>query len=123
MGTEAKLLRLPARRDKATCHLTIPRFDSVIRRGGNAPSGLSALATEMERVAEQFDQLAHIFDECSDATYSPEVFFIDGRLTFVFQIPHRFVQQLRELGWRPEDLDVDHGPDGRVPDESDISDA
>jgi hypothetical protein len=121
MGSESKVLRLPVPREKVTCHLTVPRFDHAIGNEEDVPSGMAAIASEMERVAEQFDTLAHIFEECSEASYSPQTFFINGHLTFVFQVPRRMVQRLRELGWSAGDLDVE--PEGTVPSETEFSDA
>ena len=120
MGHEFKVLRLPVPREKVTCHLTVPGFASVIALEEDVATGMSALATEMERVAEQFDGLARIFEDCSDATYSPHTTFIDGHLTFVFQVPRSWVRRLRELGWSPDDLEVE--AEGTMPSESEISD-
>lgn len=119
MGTEAKLLRLPVPTEKATCHLTIPRFDHVIALEEDIPSGMAALATEMVRVGEQFDALAQIFDECEEGSYNTGASFIEGHLTFVFQIPRKYVKRLRELGWCAEDLDVPAEGTVEEPDESD----
>lgn len=121
MSDEPNVLRLPVPSEKVTCHLTVPRFDYVIGLEGDVPSGLASLATEMEHVAEQFDALASVFEECEDASYSPKVLFVNGHLTFEFQVPRNMVNRLRELGWSPEDLDVQ--PGGRVSTESDFSDA
>lgn len=120
MGDESKVVRLPVPSAKVTCHLTVPRFDTVIDGEEDVPSGLAAMATEMERVAEQFDGLARIFEDCQDASYSSQVLFVNGHLTFEFQVPRDRVKRLRELGWSAEDLDVQ--PEGTVPDQSDFSD-
>jgi len=121
MGVESKVLRLPVPQEKVTCHLTVPRFDNVIALEEDVPTGLSAIATQMERVAEQFDGLARVFEDCPDASYTPETCFINGQLTFVFQIPRNRVQRLRELGWSVEDLDIKG--EGTVPSRPEISDA
>ena len=121
MGVESNVLRLPVPREMVTCHLTVPRFDNVIALEEDVPTGLSAVATEMERVAEQFDGLARLFEDCSDASYAPETFFINGQLTFVFKIPRNWVQRLVELGWGAEELDIEGG--GTVPSGPEISDA
>jgi hypothetical protein len=121
MDDESKVVRLPVPGDLVTCHLTIPRFDYVIGLEEDVPSGLSALGTEMERVAEQFDNLSNVFEDCGDATYSSNVLFVNGHLTFEFQVPRHWLKRLRELGWDADDLDV--GPEGTVPSKSDFSDA
>jgi hypothetical protein len=121
MGDKSKVLRLPVPSEKVTCHLTIPRFDYVIGLEEDTSSGLTAMAAEMERVADQFDNLAQVFEECPEATYSSSVLFCNGHLTFEFQIPRVWAKRLRELGWSSEDLDVEG--EGTVPSESDFSDA
>jgi len=120
MGDDSKVVRLPVPSEKVTCLLTVPRFDSIIDGEEDVPSGLAAMATEMERVAEQFDGLARIFEECPDASHTSGVVFVNGRLTFEFQVPRDRVKRLRELGWNAEDLAVQ--PEGTVPDHSDFSD-
>lgn len=120
MGSEANVVRLPVG-EQITCHLTVPRFGDTIAEEDDTPSGLSALGTQMEFVAEQFHSLAKIFFDCPEATYSPKTFFVNGQLTFVFQVPRRFVSRLRELGWSADDLDVE--AEGTVTRESETSDA
>ena len=99
----------------------MPRFNYVIGLEEDVPTGMAVLATEVGRVGEQFDALSRIFQESPESTYTSDTVFINGQLTFVFQVPRRWVPRLRELGWEPADLDVQ--PEGTVPNESDISDA
>lgn len=103
MVNEAKVLRFPVPEERVTCRLRVPRFGDTIAECEDVPSGLSALAIKMQRVAENFDEVAQIFDECDEATYCGQTCYVDGLLTFEFYVPRRFLPRLRELGWEPEE--------------------
>jgi hypothetical protein len=122
MERDLKVLSFPTGKEMVTCHLTVPRFDEVIREEYRVEEGLESLAAQMEFVAEQFASLARVFAEFPDSSYSPETYFINGNLTFVFRVPRRVLPRLRAQGWEPDDLDVETG--GRVSgDLEDTSDA
>jgi hypothetical protein len=106
MATGANVLRFPVADDRIVCHVTVPKPTVVLRDAPDDPTGMSCVAVGMQYVAERFDDLAIIFEECPEARYAPEVIFIDGRYTFVFQVPRRYSRQLIEMGWDARDVDV-----------------
>lgn len=112
MATEAKVLRFPAAEDTITCHVTVPNVTAKLRDAPDTATGMSCVAAAMQYVAERFDDLAILFEECDDASFLPGTHFVDGRYTFIFQLPRRYARQLLEMGW--EDLEVDVPPDRTV---------
>ena len=106
MATEADVLRFPVIEGSISCHVTVPNATSVLRDAPDDPTGMSCVAAGMQYVAERFDDLAILFEECPEATYIPQVVFLDGRYTFIFQIPRRYRQQLIKMGWDVKDVDV-----------------
>lgn len=117
MATEAKVLRFPAAEDTITCHVTVPNVTATLRDAPDTATGMSCVAAAMQYVAERFDDLAIIFEECAEASFVAGTHFIDGRYTFVFQLPRRYTRQLLEMGWEELEIDVPPertvGPDGR----------
>ena len=106
MATGANILRFPVTNDRMLCHVTVPNAVAILRNAPDDPTGMSGVAVGMQHVAERFDDLAIIFEECSEAKYVPSVVFLEGRYTFVVQIPRRYKAQLIKMGWNPEDIDV-----------------
>lgn len=106
MGSEAKVLRLPGPDQKISCHVTIRGFGEMLREADDAGAGFSAIAIEFQRTAERFDDLARLSDECPDMTWTPDGEFVDGRLTFAFEIPRHYKRDLIHMGWTEEEVDV-----------------
>jgi len=123
MATGAKVLRFPGAQDTITCHVTVPNVTSKLRDAPDTPTGMSCVAVAMQYVAERFDDLAILFEECPEASYEPGAHFLDGRYTFIFRIPRRYLRQLMEMGWDQVEVDVPPertigptGAPGTVPD-------
>ena len=106
MALEAKILRFPVAEEKITCYVRIPNVSLMLGENGELASGMSHVAVAMQHVAERFDDLAILFEECPEATFQTGTRFFDGYYTFVFEIPRRYRQQLVEMGWNPDDVDV-----------------
>jgi hypothetical protein len=106
MARGADVLRFPVAEDRIFCHVTVPNATATLRDAPDNPTGMSCVAVGMQHVAERFDDLALLFEECPEASYVPGMTFLDGRYTFVFQIPRRYRQQLLDMGWDERDVDV-----------------
>lgn len=106
MDVEGKILRMPMAEELVECHLHLPNFAQVKRDNSDAASGLTDLASMFQGIADRFDVLAEIFGECARAGYSPDSYFVNGCLTFVFQVPRRYLPQLLEQGWSEDEVDV-----------------
>jgi hypothetical protein len=106
MASEANILRFPPADEKITCHVRIPNVSQLLGTCEDNASGMSHVAVAMQHVAERFDDLAILFEECPDATVVSGTHFLDGHYTFVFQIPRRYRKQLVDMGWDSIELDV-----------------
>lgn len=119
MVTEAKVLRFPVAEDFITCHVTVPHITAMLRNEPDTATGMSCVAVAMQYVVNRFDDLAILFEECPEASYEPEVHFLNGRYTFVFLVPRRYQQQLVEMGWDDMEINVPSertvGRPGRLP--------
>jgi len=121
MATGANVLRLPVPEETICCHVTVPNATALLRAAPDEPTGMSSVAVAMQQVAERFDDLAIVFEECPEASYVPHMHILDGHLTFVFRVPRRYRDQLVRMGWTADDIDVrpedvvSPGRDGRVP--------
>lgn len=106
MDIEGKVLRMPIAEELVECHIQLPNFAQVKREDPNRSLGMSTLASMFQGISERFDVLAEIFGECSRAGYSPDSYFVNGCLTFVFQVPRRYLPRLLEEGWSEDEVDV-----------------
>jgi len=101
MGTEANVLPFPTAGEKLTYRLPFPSVSEILREVEGVPAGMSHVAAHMQEVAESFDSLACVFEECAGATYEPGTHFYDGCLVFVFHVPRRYRDYLSDLGFEP----------------------
>lgn len=106
MAAPANVIQFRGAHEKMTCHVRVPNVSEMLREYGDVPTGLSHVAVAMQQVAERFDDLAFLFDECSEATMVSGTHFIDGHYTIVFEIPRKYRHQLLEMGWDPAEVDV-----------------
>jgi hypothetical protein len=106
MSDEGKVLHLPTADELVECHLRLPNFAQAKRENSASSSSMLALASMFQETSERFDVLAEIFGECGRAGYSPDSYFIHGSLTFVFQVPRRYLPRLLEEGWGQDEVDV-----------------
>lgn len=106
MASEANILRFPSADEKITCHVRIPNVSQLLGVCPDAASGMSHVAVAMQHVAERFDDLAILFEECPEASVVSGTYFIEGHYTFVFKIPRRYRKQLVDMGWDPVEVDV-----------------
>ena len=105
MVSEAKVLRFPVADETITCHVRFPNVSETIQEHGDMSVGMSHVAVAMQRVAERFDDLAILFEECPGASYTTGTHFRDGSVVFIFQIPRRYRQSLLEMGFEPVEVD------------------
>lgn len=106
MKSEAKVLQFPAVDQKMTCHVRFPNVSGILQSEEYTHDGMTYAAAEMQEVAERFDDLALLFEECPEASFSSGTHFHDGGLVFIFQVPRRYRPQLLEMGFDPIDVDV-----------------
>lgn len=106
MASEAKVLPFPSADEKITCHVRFPNVSETLGEHRDVSEGMSHVAVAMQRVAERFDDLAILFEECPGASYSVGTHFVDGHLVFVFQIPRRYRTSLFEMGFEPVEVDL-----------------
>jgi len=101
MASEANVLPFPSADEKLTYHIWFPNVSSTLGEHEDPAAGMSHVAVAMQQVAEQFDDLALLFEECPEATYKTGTHFIDGHLVFVFQVPRRYRSSLLKMGFEP----------------------
>jgi len=106
MASEAKVLRFPAVDEKITCHVRFPNVSETLQEHEDVSVGMSHVAVGMQRVAERFDDLAILFEECPEASFTVGTHFNDGSLVFIFQIPRRYRSALFEMGFEPLEVDI-----------------
>jgi hypothetical protein len=106
MASEAKVLLFPSPDEKITCQLRFPNIGQTVAAGDGDASGMSHVAVAMQRVAERFDDLALLFEECDEITYTEGTTFVDGYRVFEFQVPRRYRSYLLEAGFHPDEVDV-----------------
>ncbi len=106
MASEAKVLRFPSPDEKITCHVRFPNVSETLQEHGDVSVGMSHVAVAMQRVAERFDDLAILFEECPAASFTVGTHFADGSLVFIFQIPRRYRTSLLEMGFEPVEVDI-----------------
>lgn len=106
MASEAKVLRFPSPDEKITCHVRFPNVSETLQEHEDVPVGMSHVAVAMQRVAERFDDLAILFEECPSASFPVGTHFCDGSLVFIFQIPRRYRTSLLEMGFEPGEVDI-----------------
>lgn len=107
MAASANVIQFPGSHEKITCHVRVPNVSEVLRGCSDVPSGISHAAVAMQHVAERFDDLALLFEECPEAKMISGTHFIDGHYTIVFEIPRRYRHELLEMGWDPAEVDVE----------------
>lgn len=101
MASEANVLPFPRADEKLTCHVRFPNVSVALQEHDDIAVGMSHVAVALQQVAEQFDDLAILFEDCPQATYKPGTHFIDGELVFIFEVPRRFLPTLLEMGFEP----------------------
>lgn len=106
MASEAKVLDFPSLDEKILCHVRFPNASKMLEDLGDPASGMSHVAVALQHVAERFDDLAILFEECPEATFVSGTYFLDGYYTFLFEIPRRYRKQLMDMGWDPVEVDV-----------------
>jgi len=106
MVPEANVLRFPPADEKITCHLRFPVVSEIVGGYEDVSEGLSHAASAMQYVAERFDDLSTVFEECFEATYQTGTHFVDGALVFIFEVPRRYRASLLKMGFEEGGVDV-----------------
>lgn len=101
MASTAKVLQFPCAEEMITCHVPFPNVSEIVQEHEDTSEGMSHVAVAMQQVAERFDDLALLFEECPGATFTTGTHFVDGRLVFIFQIPRRYRTSVLEMGFDP----------------------
>lgn len=104
---DQNLVPFPLQMELVTCRIAIPSFGYAIDLHGGAVSGLAALSEDFALVSEQLEGLSAIFEEYSAATFNPSTIFSNGYIVFEFKVPRHLLKKLEDLGWEPEDLDIE----------------